>query len=162
VPTPDEVSDQTHHMRYCRATLGNWAACLAWLGLACLACPPPPQQSSKKCKNKLFFNVCGPKGSTTCRKPVFFVFKVCGPKGFKKRYKTVLKAFVSLKLHACVLTIMVRKWKNNANKLNKTIMSYMKDCKKEQFCYFLLAFLAYLGLENRFGNRPWAGTIPAT
>ena len=38
-------------------------------------------------------------------------------------------------------------------------MFYMKNCEKEQFCFVLLLFFAFLGLENPFGARPGAGII---
>ena len=44
-------------------------------------------------------------------------------------------------------------------KVKKNSMFYMKNCKKEQFCYVLLLFFAFLGLANPFGKAPGACTI---
>ena len=46
-------------------------------------------------------------------------------------------------------------------KSDKTITFYMKHCKKEQFCFVLLVFFAFLGLAEAFGHGPGAGTIAA-
>ena len=37
----------------------------------------------------------------------------------------------------------------------------MKNCKKEQCCFVLLVFLAFLGLEKAFGNAAGASIIAA-
>ena len=46
-------------------------------------------------------------------------------------------------------------------KSEKTIMFYMKNCKKEQFCFIFLVFFAFLGLADPFGQGPGAGIIAA-
>ena len=48
-----------------------------------------------------------------------------------------------------------------AQKSEKTIMIYMKNCKKEQFCFVLLWFFAFLGLADPFGKAPGARAIAA-
>ena len=46
-------------------------------------------------------------------------------------------------------------------KSEKTITFYMKNCKKEQFCFVLLVFLAKMDLADPFGKAPGASIIAA-
>ena len=46
-------------------------------------------------------------------------------------------------------------------KSEKTISFSKKNCKKEQFCFVLLVFFAFLGLAEAFGNPPGARIIAA-
>ena len=48
-----------------------------------------------------------------------------------------------------------------AQKKRKSIMFYMTNCKKEQFCFVLLVFFAKMGLADPFGKAPGARTIAA-
>ena len=59
---------------------------------------------------------------------------------------------------AFFLRILVRKCKKREKSEKKTITLYMKNCKKEQFCFVLLVFFTFLGLENPLGDATGAWT----
>ena len=62
---------------------------------------------------------------------------------------------------SCIFSVNPCAKMQKTQKSEKTITFYMKNCKKEQFCFVLLVFFAFLGLAEVFGNAPGAGVIAA-
>ena len=78
----------------------------------------------------------------------------------KKLIKLIKHVFFDQKV-ICLMQIIVPKYKRRKKVKKKTNSFYRKNCKKEQFCFVLLVFFAFLDLENRFEQPPGACIIAA-